>query len=40
MAYFVYILYSSSLDKYYKGQSSNLSNRIRPHNGGHENGRK
>jgi putative endonuclease len=32
MGYFVYILYSESLDTFYKGQSSNIQDRIRRHN--------
>ncbi|WP_462245896.1 GIY-YIG nuclease family protein [Ekhidna sp.] len=36
MIYFVYILYSSSLDKYYKGQTNDLNDRVRRHNDGYE----
>lgn len=32
--YYVYILYSPSLQKYYKGQTSNLENRLKRHNQG------
>jgi len=32
MCYFVYILYSKSTDVYYKGQTSDLEDRIRRHN--------
>lgn len=32
MPYFVYILYSESLDIYYKGQTSDLNDRIKRHN--------
>ena len=35
--FFVYILYSSSFDKYYIGQTSNLDARIIRHNLGKEN---
>jgi len=34
--YTVYILYSSSLEKYYIGQTSNFESRIHRHNSGHE----
>ena len=34
--YFVYILYSEKLDKYYKGQTSNLKSRLERHNRGLE----
>ncbi|ADY53077.1 Excinuclease ABC C subunit domain protein [Pseudopedobacter saltans DSM 12145] len=33
--YIVYILYSSSLDKYYVGYTSDLEDRIRKHNSNH-----
>ena len=36
MGYFVYILYSSSTDAYYKGQTSNISERLSRHNSGRE----
>ena len=36
MSYSVYILYSSSIDSYYKGQTSDLKDRIRRHNAGYE----
>jgi putative endonuclease len=32
MSHFVYILYSESLDMFYKGQTKNLSDRIMRHN--------
>ena len=32
MPYFVYILYSESLDTYYKGQTSDLDDRLKRHN--------
>jgi putative endonuclease len=32
--YFVYILYSNTLDKYYVGSTENLSNRLLEHNRG------
>ncbi|MDO9552132.1 GIY-YIG nuclease family protein [Rhodonellum sp.] len=35
--FFVYILYSSSIDKYYVGQSENMANRIAFHNDGARN---
>jgi putative endonuclease len=34
--YTVYILYSSSLEKYYIGQTNNFESRIHRHNSGHE----
>ncbi|WP_423148914.1 GIY-YIG nuclease family protein [Rubrolithibacter danxiaensis] len=34
MTYWVYILYSSSANKYYIGQTENLSERIEQHNNG------
>ena len=36
MKYFVYILYSPSTDTYYKGQTSNLEERLTRHNNGYE----
>ena len=36
MDYFVYILYSPSTDSYYKGQTSNLRERLTRHNNGYE----
>ena len=36
MPHYVYILYSESLDKHYKGQTSDISNRINRHNSGYE----
>ena len=36
MSYTVYILYSPSTDSYYKGQTSDLEDRIRRHNAGCE----
>lgn len=35
MAYSVYIIYSKSLDKYYKGCTSNLNRRLKDHNLGY-----
>jgi putative endonuclease len=32
MEYFVYILYSKSLDSFYKGQTTDLPDRIKRHN--------
>ena len=32
MAFFVYVLYSSALDKFYKGQTSNVHSRLADHN--------
>ena len=34
MSYFVYILWSSSLSKYYVGCTQNLENRLQEHNAG------
>ncbi|MBO0341976.1 GIY-YIG nuclease family protein [Flagellimonas profundi] len=34
MEYFVYILYSQSIDKFYVGHCQNLEDRINRHNGG------
>ena len=34
--YFVYILYSRKLDKFYRGQTGNLSARVKRHNAGTE----
>lgn len=36
MPFFVYILYSESADKYYKGQTNNLEDRLKRHNAGSE----
>ena len=36
MSYSVYILYSSKIDAYYKGQTSNMKERLHRHNGGRE----
>ena len=36
MPFFVYILYSPSADKYYKGQTNNVEDRLKRHNAGHE----
>jgi len=36
MSYTVYILYSESLDIYYKGHTNNLEERLKRHNGGKE----
>jgi putative endonuclease len=35
--FFVYILYSEKLGKYYVGQTNNLSDRLNRHNAGQEN---
>ena len=32
MSYFVYILYSESLDQFYKGQTNDLIDRVKRHN--------
>jgi putative endonuclease len=34
--YFVYVIYSSSLGKFYKGSTSDLEDRIQRHNHGYE----
>jgi len=34
MAFFTYIIYSSTLDKYYTGHTDNLTDRILEHNSG------
>jgi putative endonuclease len=36
MDYYVYILFSEKLGKFYTGQTQNLSDRIRRHNNGQE----
>ena len=36
MCYYVYILYSSKLDSYYKGQTKDLTGRLNRHNQGYE----
>ena len=36
MSYFTYILYSKSLDKFYKGSTHDISDRLSRHNGGRE----
>ena len=36
MDFFVYILYSESIDSYYKGQTSDLEDRLHRHNSGYE----
>ena len=36
MPYFVYILYSPSLKKFYKGQTNNIQLRLRQHNRGED----
>lgn len=36
MAYKVYILYSETLNQFYKGQTNNISTRIKRHNSGSE----
>jgi len=33
--YFVYILYSDKIDKYYTGSTNELETRLKHHNGGH-----
>ncbi len=35
MAYSVYIIYSKSLNRYYKGYTSNLNRRLKEHNSGY-----
>lgn len=34
--FYIYILYSKSLDRFYKGQTSNIQDRIKRHNSGYE----
>ena len=36
MTYYVYILYSSRIDAFYKGQTNNVQNRLKRHNSGSE----
>ncbi|WP_343788305.1 GIY-YIG nuclease family protein [Wandonia haliotis] len=36
MKYFVYILYSEKIDRFYTGQTQNLKNRLSRHNSGYE----
>ena len=36
MTYFVYILYSKKIDKFYRGQTANLEIRLQRHNSGIE----
>ncbi len=36
MTYFVYILYSESIDRYYKGHTNNIEQRLSRHNAGYE----
>ncbi|APD07288.1 hypothetical protein UJ101_01777 [Flavobacteriaceae bacterium UJ101] len=36
MSYYVYILYSKTLDRYYIGQTQNLEERIKRHNSKHK----
>jgi putative endonuclease len=36
MCYYVYILYSESIESYYKGQTNDLADRIQRHNHKHE----
>ena len=36
MSYFVYILYSDSIQSFYKGQTNDISQRILRHNSGYE----
>ena len=40
MAYYTYIIYSLKTNKFYKGQTNNLKNRINRHNCGLENATK
>ncbi|MGE0567054.1 MAG: GIY-YIG nuclease family protein [Bacteroidia bacterium] len=37
MKYFTYILYSKSLDQFYKGHTSDIQQRLTRHNNGYEN---
>ncbi|NOX86005.1 MAG: GIY-YIG nuclease family protein [Chlorobi bacterium] len=36
MAFYVYILYSQSIDTFYRGQTNNIENRLKRHNKGLE----
>ena len=36
MSYFVYIIFSESSDKFYKGQTNDLADRLSRHNAGYE----
>ena len=36
MCYYVYILYSKSLNKYYKGYTNNIEERLKRHNSSYE----
>jgi putative endonuclease len=36
MSYYVYILYSSTADTFYKGQTEDIKNRLQQHNSGFE----
>jgi putative endonuclease len=36
MEYYVYILYSPSIDSYYKGQTSDIDDRLKRHNNSQE----
>ncbi len=36
MTFYVYIIYSESHDKYYIGQTNDITDRIKRHNNGHE----
>ena len=36
MEYFVYILYSQKFDRFYKGQTNDLEDRLKRHNAGYE----
>ena len=36
MGYFVYILYSDSIDSFYKGQTNDIVQRLLRHNAGYE----
>ena len=36
MSYYVYILYSKTLNRYYKGYSNDVEDRLKRHNSGYE----
>ncbi|MCX2679316.1 GIY-YIG nuclease family protein [Galbibacter sp. EGI 63066] len=36
MSFYVYILYSQKLDKYYKGYTNDVTQRLQQHNSGYE----
>lgn len=40
MIFIVYILYSAGIDVYYRGQTSDISGRLKRHNSGRENATK